>query len=78
VAKLEQRTPTPASLDFSRMTDEELTAALLEDLRQILADPQSLPEELRHARTMLALPWDQREWSVEQLVTFRTEVHRCL
>jgi hypothetical protein len=69
---------TSGRLDLSHMTEEELTAALLEALRQTLADPQSPPEEIRHARTMLALPWDQpsREWSVEQLVAFRTEVHR--
>ncbi len=54
MAKLEQQTPTPASLDLSRMTDEELTAALLEDLRQILADPQSPPEELRQGLSGVA------------------------
>jgi hypothetical protein len=61
VAKLERRTPTPASLDLSRMTEEESTAAMLEGLRQILADPRSSPEELRHASGRTASPpWRAR------------------
>jgi hypothetical protein len=53
-----------------RMSDAELHEALLAIWIDTLADPQSTPEELQHAATMLALPWDDPagKWTVAQTI----------
>ncbi len=64
--------------EFHQLTDADLLARLVGIWRDIVACPESTPEQVRRAETMLALPWDRPhgEWTVTQLVTFRTEAMR--
>jgi hypothetical protein len=78
VARLEREIPSPTQRELEKLSTEELTAALIEGLRDTIADPTSSPGQVQRAQKMLALPWGlpSSEWTIDELVFFCTEAHR--
>lgn len=74
---LERQIPSPRERDLGRMSDEELTEAMLRQERDVLADPAASEASRRHAEALLALPWHlpTKQWSIAELATWCREAH---